>query len=430
MTKTPILVAVAGIGGFGRAHHEALRTLEQTGLLKVVATCDPQLPQLGELVETLAFEERGVTAYTDFDEMLDAHGHELRLVTIAAPIRFHGMMHRACVERGLGCYLEKPPTLDPEELEAMIALDATARDASQVGFNYIYQPYRLALKERILAGEFGPVLQVASEACWPRPLRYYHRNNWAGRLLLGDYILLDSCCGNAISHHLQNILFFAGDESLFSWATPALVEAELYRVNAIEGTDTIFARGVFSNGVSFRVANTHATETMLTREWIVCEKATIEISVHVSKGRGVKILWKDGREEEQPMVLPLLKDNMELYCDYLLGKRERPVTLLKDCRGFVQLNALFYLAAEQIETLSAPLVVERDVVLSGIESTQRSIPGIVEVVRTMIATGEFPSEQGLEWGVRGGSATAEELVHLRKVLQRLAAENCAQTSQA
>ncbi|HWL50856.1 MAG TPA: Gfo/Idh/MocA family oxidoreductase [Chthoniobacteraceae bacterium] len=422
MTKTPLLVAVAGIGGFGRAHNEALRTLEKTGLVKVVAACDPQLERLGDLVRDLELKERGVRMYTDFDEMLATHQDELRLVTIAAPIRFHGTMHRACVERGIACYLEKPPTLDPEELEAMIEADARAREAAQVGFNYIYQPYRLALKERLLSGEFGAVLQVASEACWPRPLRYYGRNNWAGRLLLDDYILLDSCCGNAISHHLQNILFFAGDEGLFSWATPAFVESELYRANAIEGTDTIFARGVFSNGVNFRVANTHATEAMLTREWIVCEKATIEISMHLSKGRGVKITWKDGRVEEQPITAPLLKENFELYCDYLLGKRERPVTLLKDCRGFVQLNALFYLAAERITTLSAPLVEERETVHAGHPTSQRSIPGIVETVATMIATGEFPSEQGLSWGVRGGSASIEELGHLREVLQRLALE--------
>ena len=51
-------------------------------------------------------------------------------------------MHKAIVARGLACYLEKPPTLWPDELAQMIATDADARFATNVGFNFTIEPAR------------------------------------------------------------------------------------------------------------------------------------------------------------------------------------------------------------------------------------------------------------------------------------------------
>jgi len=421
MSQLPLRIAIAGIGGFGSAHHQNLLSLEENGVCKVVATCDPKAAELEAIQQKYRFAERGVAVYTDFTAMLDAHQGGFDLVTLATPIGLHAPMHRACVERGLACYLEKPPTLDPEELEAMIRTDneaAQAGRATQVGYNYIYLPHRQELKRRILAGEFGRLQRVSFYGMWPRSRSYYTRNNWAGRLLLGDTILLDSCCGNAMSHHLHNILFFGGLEGQHCWGHPRAVEAELYRANPIEGTDTVFARGELENGVEFRIAAGHPCDqpSSSTLEILTCEEAEIEID---SGARTLKIRHRNGRLEESEAAPPILKENFALYGRYLGGKEERPPTLLSDCRGFVALNALLYLATDGIATVPAPHAAE--IPVPGNDGDRvYVIHGLCDIGRRMIDTGEFPSEQGcVAWARPGGRATADALGELRPKLLQL-----------
>lgn len=413
----PLRTAVAGIGGFGTAHHQALKQLEEQGEVKVVATCDPALPRLREVCEEKAFSERGVALYEAFEPMMEAWENQLDLVTVAAPIPLHAAMHRACVERGIACYMEKPPTLNFEELEEMIALDQEARVPTVVGFNYIYQPFRHELKRRILAGDFGAVKRIAYHGLWPRNLTYYGRNGWAGRLFTDSgTITLDSCCGNAMAHHVHNILFFGGIEGQHEWATPQEVEAELYRANAIQGTDTIFCRARMTNGVELRIAASHAcfNEQQRSQEVIECEEATIEIT----PGDQSHITFRDGRTESFATPSATLADNLELYGQVIRGETSRPATLLSDSRGFVQLNGLFYLAAKQITTVKPPYNTEGEMNQAPI----RLIDGINEATARMVATGEFPSEQGLPWAAAGGCASIDDLPKLRDCLTALAAQ--------
>ena len=413
MHTEPLSTAVAGIGGFGTTHHNALLKLEQEGRVRVVATCDPALSRLEQTVEALEFAQRGVALYESFEPMVERHGAELQWLTVAAPIRHHAPMHRSCVERGIACYLEKPPTLDPGELEEMIRRDATARFATQVGFNYIYQPLRHTLKQRIASGEFGRLLRVGYLGLWKRPLSYYARNGWAGRLMLENgYVLLDSCCGNAMAHHLHNILFFAGSEGLHSWARPAWLEVELYRANAIEGVDTIFARGVLENGVEIRLSTTHACDPDYRNEEILtCEEAEIRLNPW-----GESVILREGKVVESwasSAVTPvILADNLALYADYLHGQQQRPQTMLKDCRSFVHFNALLYIAARRIHPVSAA---ER--IHFGQDPTDTiCIPGITAICERAVREGAFPSEQGVAWARPGGCASLAELSSLRAVL--------------
>lgn len=409
--KTPLRTAIAGIGGFAAQHHTCILELEDAGETKLVATCDPRAAQLvAEEGERFCFEKRGVAVYEDFDELMGKHGEALDLLTVSSPIRFHAPMHRAAVERRIPCYLEKPPTLDPAELEEMIALDATAVAPTQVGFNYIYQPFRKALIDRIRSGEFGKLKRLLLHLQWPRDLQYYGRNNWAGGLMLGDYILLDSCCGNAASHHLQNILAFAGED----YPLPLDVESELYRANAINGTDTIFSRGTLQNGVEFRIAATHATnpeERIFTEEMIECENATIELQPSILQG---KIVYRDGRVESLEVPRANLADNLALYTGIARGNGKKPAVTLPECRAFVALNALFYVAAGKITPVQAPYSGQEMLLRNNLP--MQVIHGIGDVCRTMIKTGALPSEQGLPWAVPGGKAHISQLGTLREVL--------------
>jgi predicted dehydrogenase len=418
--KGPFRVAVVGIGGFAGAHHAALRGLEQAGLVKVRAACDPLAGELQERRERYQFAERGVEVYPDLAPLLAAHGKDLDLIDVSSPIRCHAGHHRACVQRGIACYLEKPPTLDPEELEGMIRTEARARFATQVGFNHIGQAWRQRLKERVLSGEFGRLRRVAFKGLWRRSEAYYRRNNWAGRLQLGDFILLDSCCGNAMAHHVHNTLFHAGTDGVMSWASPAWVEAELYRANRIEGADTVFARGMLDNEVEFSLAATHACVPDFSHaEVLECEEARIEIG---GQGEGA-ILRRDGGRErfetgtESSAVL--VQSNLESYCGYLAGQYSRPATRLEDSRPFVHLNALLYIASGGIGTVAAPYA--RAFRASGEEQDTWRIEGIEDACERFFRSGPFPSEAGLAWARPGGRAAIGRIPELRGVLEGIEA---------
>ena len=80
-------------------------------------------------------------------------------------------MHAECVKRGLYIYLEKPPTLSHEELLTMLDVEAGAQHTTHVGFNFVVEAQRQALKERLLGGEFGAVREAYMRSLQPRASR-------------------------------------------------------------------------------------------------------------------------------------------------------------------------------------------------------------------------------------------------------------------
>ena len=292
--KPPVRIGIIGLGGFAGSHHRAIAQLEERGEAKLVCTCDPRVEAFAVEQHTWRFAERGVRVFPDYRAMLDACHRGLDYVVVPTPINLHAEMHAAATALGLPVYLEKPPTLDYAELERMIAADARARKPAVVGFNFIIERPRLALKTRLLAGEFGAVRGATLSALWPRPASYFARNNWAGRLLMDGRVVLDSCLGNAMAHFVHNLLFWSGGPELFSWAQPAAVRAELYRAHAIEGADTFFVEADTTAGVTMRFALSHACAgTGSHLEMILCDKAVIRYAV----GRQLEVRWTDGRVE-------------------------------------------------------------------------------------------------------------------------------------
>lgn len=378
----PARVAVVGIGGYGRSHHHAFLQLEEEGLVKVVATCDPRMDEPDVISSDLGFMRRGVKIYPAFEKMLSQHAGALDLVTIAAPIHLHGAMHKACLDASLPCYLEKPPTLDPVEFACMMTNEAKARYLTQVGFHFIYLSDRLDLKRRIVAGEFGCLKRVSFTGLVRRSLGYYARNQWAGRLMLGNAMILDSCFGNAFAHNLNNLLFYAGTHGLDQWAQPLEVRATLLRANNIQGADTVFAVAKLEGGCELRMAATHATATRNdVLERLEFEKAVVEIR----PAGNVVIKHADGSQEVRLAEKLSLPMSFTRYLEYLAGAHAQPSMTLENSRAFVDLNALIYLAAGKINPVSeAALHVE------GINLSEQAmiIPGIEEAVVQFVTNPE------------------------------------------
>ncbi len=412
----PLQIAIIGLGGFAGSHHSAVRGLEAEGKCRLICTCDPNPAAFEQQMRDWDFAGRGVRVFDNYVSMLDGCASELDAVTIATPVPLHSEMHRACVERGLPVYLEKPPTLDWRELEEMIAADQSASKLTHVGFNFIDDPVRHVLKQRILEGEFGDILKIGLKCAAPRPRSYYKRASWAARLMMDGRLVLDSCMGNAMAHLVHNVLFWGGEGQVLSWAPIRSAKAELYRAHDIEGIDTVFTSAVLESGAKLDLALTHACEGQYpTLEWLVCEKATIRYVI----GGEYSIDWNDGRAESGPAGKQnWLAYNMAGYLDYVRGVRKRPVNRLEDCRPFVHLCDLVYVAAGHITTV---LPDDLEITPAG-GSEYVAIRGIKPAIDRFSEAGEFPSEQGLSWAAPGGQANIDDLSSLREIVAEMRAE--------
>jgi predicted dehydrogenase len=412
---TPLRIGIIGMGGFAGAHHAAVAKLEERGHAKLICTCDPRAEFFAVEQQTWRFAQRGVSVFNDYRVMLENCGRNLDLVIIPTPIQLHAEMHAACTALGLPTYLEKPPTLDYAELERMIANDARAAKASLVGFNFIIEKTRLALKERILAGEFGAIRGAMLSALWPRPASYFSRNDWAGRLLMGEQLVLDSALGNAMAHFVHNLLFWTGGPELFSWGQIAVVRAELYRAHAIEGADTFFVEADTKAGVTMRFALSHACSgASCQTETILCDKAALRYLV----GSHFEIRWSDGRTEKIAVEpFDAIAENHLEYYRYLRGEAPRPATTLTDSRPFVALNDLAYISSKRITPIPPALVMAvRD------EKEQKDylkVANMPAVHENFLTRGEWPGPNG--WHRETGEAvTPGDLPRLPDVIRAMA----------
>ena len=413
--KTPLRIGIVGMGGFAGSHHNTVARLEERGHVRLVCTCDPNAPAFAAAQQAWRFPQRGVGVFADYRPMLEACHGNLDLVVIPTPIGLHAEMHDAVTARGLPAYVEKPPTLDYAELERMIAADRRAPKSSVVGFNFIIEKPRLALKERLLAGEFGAVRGATLSGMWPRPASYFARNDWAGHLFKDGRAVVDSCFGNAFAHFVHNMLFWTGGPELFSWAQIAAVRAELYRAHAIEGADTFFVEADTASGVTIRFALTHACAGESTHaEEVLCEKAVL----HYAVGREIEVRWHDGRiERSAPETFDGLAENHLDYYRYLRGETLRPATTLADCRPFVAVNDLAHISSGQITPIPAAFVTRlRD------EKDQKdyvSVAGIAAAIEQFLTRGLWPGAHG--WNRdHGPAATPADLPRLYAVLREMA----------
>ena len=406
-------IGIIGMGGFAGTHHDFVNALEEEGRCRLVCTCDPERDAFADRARNLRFGERGVEFMDDYVAMLDAFRDRLDAVLIPTPIPLHAPMHRACVERGLPVYLEKPPTLSCQELEEMLTVENRATRFTNVGFNYIAEPERQELKRRIVTGEFGTVRRVCLLGLTARPRSYYLRAPWAGRLMLNGQLVLDSCFGNAMAHLVHDILFWAGTGEVLSWADIENVDAELYRAHDIQGFDTVFATARTKEGPEIRAALSHACEQKpVHRETIVCDRATI----HYDVGASYKVEHENGSVESGEVRRVFLKENLSAYFDYLEGRAKRPLNRLADCRPFVAFNSLLYVAAGRINTID-----NKHLAIAGSPGPDEylEIAGLTEVSEEFLRSGAFPGKQRAPWAGSGGCAAASDVSHLPEAIRRI-----------
>ncbi len=384
-------IALFGVGGYGATHFDILMELKKRGLVELCAVGDPALARLPAVRARL--DAARIPSYESPRELLDRVGG-IKAVSIAAPIPQHDELCRLALKRELFIYLEKPPVPLLQQWASLLALDdfGTSKKIAVAFQNIASLPVQ-TLKRWCTEGRLGKIEKIRIAAGWPRGRAYFGRNNWAGKIVLGDLPVIDGPATNGLAHVLHDAMFLASPEP-DGFAVPLRVKAELYRARQIESYDTCSIRAELENGVELTAALTHACEVLLPyrivvmgrkgNAWISADGNTLE------NDQG----WAPLREESSKYRAR----SYENFIRYAAGQRSRPDTFLADTRGYTLLTNAMLLSSEAIHSLGPPHASIRG---HGAEEVY-AIHGVSEMLETTLRTGKSFYEQGIPWA-RGGS---------------------------
>ncbi len=392
-------IGLTGLGGWAGSMCDRLLAGADATKTRLVAVCEPQPRQFGDKIAALKL--RGINVVTDYQQLLEA---DIEAVYLPLPIHLHRPYTEAGLRAGKAILCEKPAAGCVDDVDAMIAArDRTARPVA-IAFQEVYQPASLALKRRLVAGEFGAVRSASVLACWPRGQSYYARNGWAGRMRHNSYWVLDSPANNALAHYVHIALFLMGAAPLES-AQPLQVEAELYRANPIENYDTCSMRVTMDGGGRLLVGLTHACAQSIDPE-VVLHAAEAEI--RYLPGRQIEIRNAAGIQTI-PLVVEAHIPMLATFGDWVRrGPDSAPGATLEMARAHtVVVNA----ASESAVVVNVPdefvqTLRDRD----GLEL--RTVAGIEAALRECVAGGGMLHESQLvNWSRPGGSRRTRPYLH-------------------
>lgn len=139
-------VALVGCGKIADAHMEAVRRVEGG---EVVAVCDREPLMARQLAERFGVE----SSFDDLGELLASCRPDV--VHVTTPPASHGAIARRCLEAGSHVYVEKPATVEPGEIEALIRLAQDRGLLLTVGHDQQFGRVAVRLRELVRAGYLG-----------------------------------------------------------------------------------------------------------------------------------------------------------------------------------------------------------------------------------------------------------------------------------
>jgi len=299
----PLNALLVGVGGYGTVYSDFLLSGEFDEDFRIAGVVDPYAKN-SPCYDALK------TKAPIYDHMNDFFAkHKADLTIIATPIHLHYEQCITALENDSHVLCEKPlvPTLD-----ALNRLEKTAQDKDKilgVGFQWCHSDVMLALKQRILSGEFGRPLRFKSYVSWPRDWAYFNRGvQWAGKIKTETGELIhDSVASNATAHYIQNMLFLLGN-TMEECAPLNNTQVECYRANDIESFDTIVFRGKTGDLTGNSMPEVYYTASHATYYTIhpvmdyAFEKARIWVNV-TDQDRVCTLHHADGRVENLGLAL-------------------------------------------------------------------------------------------------------------------------------
>src|SRR3954462_9172232 len=139
-------VAVIGLGDVSSIHFSAIQANPH---VELVAVCD--------IDETLKDTVPDVRFYSDYQVMIEEE--ELDCVHICLPHYLHLPATKACVEKGVHVFQEKPLTLNTDEGMELVRLEEEHPNVKIcICFQNRYNETFEALQEIVKSGKYGKVI--------------------------------------------------------------------------------------------------------------------------------------------------------------------------------------------------------------------------------------------------------------------------------
>ena len=134
-SQNPIVVAVVGVGVFGRNHARIYKELELQGEpVRLLGVVDPDTSRADEVAR-----EFGCKAFGSVHQMLTTHS-EVQAASVASPTMHHLPVARELMKAGVDVLIEKPLAATLAEAEELVALAAKHKRIAQVGHLERFNP--------------------------------------------------------------------------------------------------------------------------------------------------------------------------------------------------------------------------------------------------------------------------------------------------
>ncbi len=251
-------IALIGVTGYAGIYLEMLRPFLKHGEIELTAAVIINRTQPAAATAAAELAGWGVRIYENADAMFAREAGRIDLCLIPTGIAWHARLTVAALHAGMHVLVEKPLAGSRVDVESIREAERETGRWVAVGFQDIFSEAAQGLRAEVEGGLLGRLLSVQALGLWPRPVAYYTRNHWAGRLRADDADVLDSPLNNAFAHFVNLGLFFA-DAARATERAVEFADAELWRVNAIESFDTAVVRGRLAGDVRFWFGFSHAT---------------------------------------------------------------------------------------------------------------------------------------------------------------------------
>ncbi len=383
VTEVP-RVGLVGVNGYGRTHLRNAARLQAEGRLRLVAYADVAPTAAGAVAKACPYPVRG---HPSFEELLAAE--DLDVAVLATPIPLHATMIRLAFEHGVPVLVEKPPVVTIQDLDALLRLGDDRGLACQVGFQTARSPAVDALGDLVRSGALGDVDVIAMIGRWQRADSYYARTAWAGRLVHDGRYVLDGTLTNPFAHGLMNALLVAGP-AVGVPATPATVQAELYRCRDIEGDDTSSVRITTTDGTTVVLAATLCAGTQTAPRIVV--KGSLA-TARLSYTTGQLDVEPAGTNVPTPTFGRDRPDLLANLVEVVGGADSQLLSPLRMSRGFVlALDAMYESAGRPRPVLPPDVTVRHD-------NGERwvHLDGVDSLIEHCALHGQLFSEAGASW---------------------------------
>ena len=219
-------VAVIGLGDVSKIH---IPIIQENPDAELTAVCD--------INEELKDMVPGVKFYSDYHVMLEEE--ELDCVHICLPHYLHLPATKACVEKGIHVFQEKPLALNTDEGLELVRLEEKHPNVKIcICFQNRYNETFEALQEIVKSGKYGKVIGLKGLVTWFRPKDYYDVKPWRGMMdYAGGGVLI-----NQSIHTLDLMHLLGGEIKELKGSISNLLDY------GIEVEDTATAHIKFKNG--------------------------------------------------------------------------------------------------------------------------------------------------------------------------------------